>query len=620
MVAEGKQKSGFAGIGWPVSLLALLLLLVVGGILLVPLVVSEERLGARLRAELEAMTGHEVDFDPRIEVSFLPVPGIRVTGLTVESSSEVNELLLSAETFAADFGLASVLVGRAQFSNFELDQPLLRIEIRRDGSTNWSSQEGHVAESAAIAADNARPALEGEEAPQEQSLPMTPLGTVDLHDGTLVIVDHIHHREETVSAVSGSFLWPRVGMGARLEVAGVLRGEPVQFLASAERPSDLIAGNTAPLRLNFSSELLTLDLLGEATFGARPAFTGSLELSSPSVRRALQWSGTEIKPGEAISALSLEAEVESGPDQITLSDVILDIDSNRGIGVLALSWPEGGRPLVAGTLAYNELDVGAFLRAFAPVPLDGGQLTPSIDTGFLRQLGLDLRFSAQSASIGRLQLQNLAAAARIERGRALFDIGDATAYGGTVLGRILISENGFEGGGEIQLTAENVDFAAAYEAVGVTGPLPRGRGSFNLTVTSPNPVWATTVRDLHGNLDMSIGEGVIPGFNLQHFRELANQERFFSVSRVSDGEVPFRSARFRASFDNGTAEIELAELLTGNTTITLSGLIPFDRGSLAMSGAIMDRPAEAAAEAPPPLRFFVGGSWPSPVISPVLGN
>jgi hypothetical protein len=42
----------------------------------------------------------------------------------------------------------------------------------------------------------------------------------------------------------------------------------------------------------------------------------------------------------------------------------------------------------------------------------------------------------------RWRLSNLAAAARVDQGRANFDVGDATAYGGSLIGRIALSEKG----------------------------------------------------------------------------------------------------------------------------------------------------------------------------------
>lgn len=626
------RSGGSPSARWLLGITVLFVALIGAAAFAVPVLITTDTLRLALEEEISAITGHEVILGETTAVRYLPTPEVSVDGIRILDSGNGESPILSADRLTADFGLMSALTGRGQFANFHLENPDVLLEIFADGTTGWASERGHVAESAALMAENAQTRREGSGQAEASAIPMTPLGVVTLSNGTLRVVDHIHDSEETLTAVNGSLSWPRIGMGARLDMSGVLRDETIKIVASSERPAELLAGTPTPLRFNLTSDLLSLNYSGTIAFTGTAMLDGDIRLSSPSARSALRWSGAEIKPGEAIGALDLEAQLQGGARQIRLNELLLDIDDNRGIGALDIAWPENGLPSVSGTLAYNALDVGAFLEAFTPLPGEGDDIA-TIDTGFLRQLALDLRLSAQTAQIGPVALGNLAAAARIEEGRAVFDIGDATAYGGNVIGRVVISEHGFDGGGELQLSLQEADFGQLYDAVGIAGPLPRGTGTMNLSISSPNPIWATTLRDLTGSLDLTMQQGVIPRLNLGRFRELSASERFFPLDRASDGELAFRSARFAASIANGTAEVTTAEILTENATIILSGLIPYDRGSLAMSGAITGalpetvpgqdatsvlQPTQPAPNAGSvPLRFFIGGSWPTPVISPI---
>ena len=59
-------------------------------------------------------------------------------------------------------------------------------------------------------------------------------------------------------------------------------------------------------------------------------------------------------------------------------------------------------------------------------------------------------------------------------------------------------------------------------------------------------------------------------------------------------------------------------LFTGQTgSLSVNGVIPYRTGSLALAGTFID-----ALNAGQRLRFFVGGSWPNAVISPlsILGE
>jgi AsmA protein len=46
-------------------------------------------------------------------------------------------------------------------------------------------------------------------------------------------------------------------------------------------------------------------------------------------------------------------------------------------------------------------------------------------------------------------------------------------------------------------------------------------------------------------------------------------------------------------------------------------MIPYRTGSVALAGTLADRPQAGATTVKPPISFFVGGSWPEPVISPI---
>ncbi len=617
-----------------IALAAVVLAVVAIATSMMPLLVSSETIRVRLEQQLAALTGHRVTLGQSAELRFWPMPQLSMSGITISSRRHLDARpILEADQITAQFNLVSALTGRPRFNDILLVRPTFALERYSGSRTSWMSDRGEIAEETAKVAD-AEP--DEPQSPTGQS----PLGMLRIEAGTLIVDNQPLGHVETLTALNGIVSWPSMAAPARAEFAGVLRGEPIHVTAGSSRPVELMAGAVAPFEFTFSSTLLNLTYRGSAGFDRQVSLDGDVELDSPSVRRALLWSGTQIKPGEAIGALEMEAHLSGSGRQVRFDDLILGIDNNRGVGALDLAWPEDGRPSLAGTLAFDTLDVAAFLTAFTPLPTEGIDIAATIDTGFLRQIGLDLRLSAQTARIGRVSMENMAAAARVEEGRALFDIGDATAFGGNVSGRVAISEDGFSGGGEIHLSAQAVDFGAIYDTLEIEGPLPRGIGMINLTLRSPNPVWATSPGNLQGTMELAVENGVLPRFNPARFRELAGSQRFFSISQAGEGELPFQTARFAAEFENGTAEITQGEIATDNAVLQLIGLVPYDRGSLALSGILgpptspatdpppSQSPAEpgttaplaGAASAPPPLLFFIGGSWPDPVISPIIPN
>lgn len=599
----------------------------VAGIAL-PFAISTDLVRDRLERDISDWTGHEVELLENPEIDFWPVPRIALNRISVSSRQYADaKPIVFADEMTVDFSIWSALSGEPSFSNFVLVRPIFTVEKFADGTTSWNSKAGRIAEGMAISVEIAESSSEDE--PKPGPVPAYRLGDVTVQNGTFTWVDQGAGVEEKVTAINGTIGWPRLDGGLRVDIRGIFRGEAVALNINSADPLLLLAKRSAQARISLASSPMTLTFDGMANLSDNPFFAGDLTMASPSMRQTLQWAGTEIKPGEAIGALSLDAEIQMQNGRAMLNDVILELEGNRGIGVLDVQNPEDGAPGISGTLAFNSLDVGSFLRAFTPLPQSGEEIAETIDTSFLHQLTLDMRLSSQSATLGPLNLTNLAAAARIVEGRAVFDIGDAEAYGGRLSGRIVLAESGAQGGGEVKFSARDINLVAALGALEIGGPLPQGVATLNLALSSRYPTWATGLRDLDGMFEISIADGSIPSFDIDQFRELAAKQRFFGLSGVADGSFAFSSAEFKASFANGLAEIGTGKIVGEDALIDITGIIPYQRGGLALVGLLSDIPPEAAEEtettettepATKAIQFFVGGSWPTPVISPILGN
>ncbi|MBU2486369.1 MAG: AsmA family protein [Alphaproteobacteria bacterium] len=590
-----------------------------------PLAVSSGVVRDRLERDISTWAGHQVSLGNAPSLEFWPTPTIQLDNVEILPSTFAgSDPIMRADSIVANFNLFSAVLGAPSFSEFKLIRPTFNVELYPDATSNWSSASGELAQGVAAAVARDLAAQSGEAAPASAFIPESAaLGAVTIEDGTVKWIRDPGAAAEKLTAINGTVAWTAPTAVARANLTAIFRGEQVTLAGSTAAPLLLLGGRTAPVDIKLTSAPLNIEFGGSASLGQDYFLSGALKLSSVSVRRALEWSGAEIKPGEALGALDMSAKVTAEKTKAKLDDLIIMIDRNRGIGVLDMALREGEPPLIAGTLAFNSLDIASFLQAFTPLPKAGKDIASTIDTRFLREIGLDLRLSAQSASFGPVMLSNLAAAARVEQGRANFDVGDATAYGGNLIGRIGISEQGIDGGVKVQLSARNTNFGGLFDAIGLTGPLPRGTGSLDIEVTSPYPTWATALSDLTGKIDLAVQAGMVPGLNIAKFRELAKTERFFDLDQLGEGTAfPFTSARFHATIAGGEANLTTAELVGPQQMISLSGVIPYSRSSLAIAGVLgpvppADGKAAEPGTGPEPLRFFIGGSWPRPVISPV---
>jgi AsmA protein len=122
-----------------------------------------------------------------------------------------------------------------------------------------------------------------------------------------------------------------------------------------------------------------------------------------------------------------------------------------------------------------------------------------------------------------------------------------------------------------------------------------------------------------GNIHFRTQSGSLPGFDSEAVRSEAAKAEFFALSAVSHRAFAFDRLDIAADLDDGAAQIKRGRIEGPQETITLSGVIPYKSSGLALSGKIIATdPVNDAAF--PVLPFFVGGSWPDPVLSALPGN
>ncbi|MFC6447275.1 AsmA family protein [Shinella zoogloeoides] len=571
-----------------------------------PFLVQTEAVERGIERTLEDWTGADVHVGEDAEFAFWPYP--RVTLRNVRILGGAAGEVASAETISATFDLLGAVRGKPAFSDFELVRPAIHVGWNAEGVFNWR-HSGWLMQ----AIDATAKAPEGQPA---AALTDERIGTVSLRDGVLDIT-RANGSVHRITDINGSVTWPALRQRLDLSLSGVVNGEMTRWTFGCDQPLRLLAGRDAAVRSTLAADPATLNFEGTANLSDRAFVAGAAQLSTPSLSRLLAWQGKDIPAVGTVGQVSLDANVATSGYAAKLENVKLALDNAQASGVLDIAMPPGGVPRVGGTLAFDRIDLHAFLTAFSPLPGTDPN-APTIDTAFIHQFGMDLRLSAKTAEFAPFSLRDLAAGMRIENGRATFDIGDSTLLDGRLTGRIALAENGFRGGGRLQMSLDNVDIGGIVGALALPGPLPSGIGSADFELSTDRPLWATTVSDMSGRFKLAMGSGTLTHFNAQAFAERAAKNTFFNVSETADGAFDFLRADVEARLDRGLAELTKAEIEGNEKLLTLSGMIPYRTGSVALVGTLADRiPASGAATAAnPPLSFFVGGSWPEPVISP----
>ena len=386
-----------------------------------------------------------------------------------------------------------------------------------------------------------------------------------------------------MTGLAGAIEWSALNRAASLSATGIWRGESFSIDASSPRPLILFAGGSAPVSIDIKAAPASGSFDGIANFSQNSFLDGQLAFSSPSLRRMLEWSRTDLAPNASTGSVALSGKVTGNRKRLKFDNAEVTLDGNPGAGVLDLSLGETV-PGISGTLAFDQLDLRSFLAAFTPFTPGSDSASGAVDVAFAEKYNLDIRLSAAKATAGDFSFSNVAATAQVKGDLTAFDLSDATIFGGTVQAGLRYDRKGDGGNLEVRLLASDIDTAAAAALAKSMHVVPAGRATASLMLRGPGRDWNSFLETAVGSFSASLGQGSVNGFDLVAFLDRFKQGGFFPLRDVSSGTVAIDRAEVRATLAEGAARIEKAEAKIGERVLVVSGVIPYVGGGLALSG------------------------------------
>ncbi|MBO6639225.1 MAG: AsmA family protein [Roseitalea sp.] len=597
------------------AILAVLLVAMASVVALsLPWLVSTDIVQSSIERELGNFFGTRAELGGQTHVTIFPRPRTILSGVAIAAPGERTSPILTIESMEADIGLVGLVSGRPQFSNFKLVRPHLQLLRDPDGTIDWLAQSGRVGRlfRRALISD-------GEIAGDQLGSVVTEKGRITLETGDGTII-------EDITAIDANLHWPQFDAPMAISADAIWRGTAGSLTFNTRSPRAFFLNAPSETGISLDSDIVTLNFEGAASAGGPLFADGTMRFSTPSLQTMMTIVGTDVTPGRALGEVVLSGPVRLAQRRMRFEGLDISVDGNSGSGVLEIGiTQQRGEPTLTGTLDFRTLDIAAFLSAFINLPQLMGDGPPSM-ADVATQMNTDLRVSAAAATFGDLSLENLAATAQVSGEVAIFDIGDALAYGGHVQARLALSF-GNDDRAEVILSGQDVDTAAIGEAFALPRALPRGRGNFSITLNASTGGPVRLRRALGGMVSMEVRDGVMPGFGVNQLYGQRDILRYFSLDMDARGET-FSTARIYGDIAEGLLTLKDTRITYPDGDVLLEGIVTLGTGSLALTAAAGPGVADAAAgddgdsDAVPPAddlaRFFVGGSWNRPFATPVL--
>lgn len=650
------------------AVITLLAVLVVGALAALPYIVSSDSIRLHLAQNISAWTGYSVEIRQPPRMSFFPVFRASLSDVTLSKMGDTNAPFMTAERIEVEMSPLDALFGRVAFSetrlinaHFNLSEP---VEDLPQFVNILASSSGRLG----LAIRQAR-SLTAKKTDSDQSgdkqLQTMPFGRLVLEDSSIGFTTRNTEQQKEITAINATINWPQTTSAATVKGKAVWQEETAEYNLSVAQPLLLLARGMSQITAQVTSKPLSVSFDGRSNISKNIFTEGAFSLTSPSLSESLHWLGLSSDASYSLrtteeDAFSIETNISATPLRIKLADIALNLNNMPAKGAAEIGFGKQ-RPVVTGTLAFQTLNAVSFFHTVTTLVTKVSEHEQSklydtyryyyapprmIDTRLLNSADLDIRLSSQNATIGAAQMTGLAAALQIRDGQAIFDIGDAKAFKGSIQTSIKLSqtENGQDNVG-IRLNAANIDSAAFLTALGLSDPILSGQGNLSVTAeTSPQSLHSM-LQNARGQISFTLNNGRMLGFDLNDFIARMKSEGFFALQRRDKVSLDFKRLDVKASLGDGVATLETTKVETVQGALSLTGIIPLTDRSLALSGTLSlpqpakepaEKPAEntdatsQSGETPTPdpaatepqkpetenLHFFVGGSWDRPFISP----
>lgn len=576
------------------SVLALVLLVVlaVGALFLIP----AEKIAGLVIGQFNSLTGRQLVLEGAVRPTIWPVLGVK-TGKVTMSNADWSDQgpMFQAEGLEIAVDMASLWGGQVRIKAVEAVAPLLVLERAKDGRENWmfgGSDGGTVS--------TGTPGV-GREFTLDKAL---------ISKGHLVFLDHGAGTRVELSDLDLKTAIADFDGPVDLAISAVKDGQAFDLDLSLGAFRSFLDGKLGPVEANLTAGRAVVQFTGQAGWnpmaakGDLVADLGTLaELAAlggtaaPALPQGLGAGGVTAKGAVTLTEKG-SAHLRGGT--VTLDGTVLAVDADLTPGEAR---PKLVAKVVAGALDLSAAAGGAGGGAEGGMQAEGWP-KDRIDASALGALDADISLKADGINLGVVKFGPSALKVTVDRSRAVFDLAQVKAYGGTIAGNFVLNgRKGLSVGGDLGFTGMNLqslmqDFAGYERLV--------GRGDLRLKFLGSGQTVDAIMQGLEGSGSLKLGQGEILGL------DIGGMIRSLDMGYVGEGQrTVFDSLTAGFSIAGGVLQNDDLAMQTPFATVTGKGNLGLGKRTINYRLRAEATVADQTLTAP----ILIKGPWADPKIS-----
>jgi AsmA protein len=524
---------------------AVVIVLVIAAAIAVPFFIPLDTYKAKIVALVKSETGRDLKIAGPVHFSLFPSVALQANDVSLSNppgASSPN--MVQLKTLDVELKLFPLLHGGLEISQFKLVQPVIALEVDKQGKASWvftpPAATGATPPATQQAAPSSPPAANGGEGTSFSALS---LGDVSIVDGQASYLDQRTNEKKQLTGINMKLSLPSLDEPFTAKGDAVWDGEKATLTLQIDKPGTVQRGGSSPVAITFAAKPINFAFKGDATGAALSKLTGGIDLSIPSVRGLAKWAGVAFDaPGTGFGPMTLSGKIDKQGDKIGFSNAVITLDAIKATGALNVD-TGGAKPVLSGRLDVDKLDVNPYLppenkgaststasnSSVGGASAGGAPAAPAassakssgwsdapIDLSPLKLANADFDLSANSILYRKIQIGKSALALHLKDGRFEADLSQIALYQGKGQGKLTAD-------GSAATPAIAMDFNLSGVAI---QPLAKdaadfdrlsGTGSVVIDVTGHGKSQREIVNSLGGKGSLNLANGKIQGVNLVAF-------------------------------------------------------------------------------------------------------
>lgn len=552
---------------------AIVVAVLIALVVAVPFLVPADAIKDRVVAEVKSATGRDLVIKGPVKVTVLPALAVDVQDVAFSNAAGAKHKdMATLKSLQVELKWLPLIGMRAEIDRFVLVDPVIHLEIDKQGKGNWDFGIAKAAPAAPAAPSGGGPGVSE-----------INLGDVRLSNGLFTYDDARSGASYKIEKANLRVDLPSLDSKFAAKGDLVYNGKKIDLTVDAGKLRDLMEGRLTPMNLTLGGDPMRLAFKGQAATGKDLKVDGDVDLAVPSIKELAAWAGSPIEAREkTMGPLAIKGKVGAAGARYSFTNAQIAIDEIKSTGEFTVD-TAGARRALKGKLDIAALDVNPYLPPEAP-PAKDQQAGPTewssdpIDVAALKAADAEFDLSLGSLKFRKIEVGKSVVAALLRNGRLQVDLKEMALYDGKGQGRVVLDGSAGTPAIEQSFNLQGIQVGPFLKAATDSDRLS-GKGALDYAVNGRGKSQKEIVSSLAGQGKIDFRDGAIKGFDLAEIVQAARDVK----SAVTGGMT------------GSTKQTDFSEL-TGTFKI-VNGIVSND--DLQMKSPLLRVTGKGTVEMPP---------------------